>query len=85
MTKTDFDNELTIYNGRITPNKKKYLEVQNKLNNLITNDYNFFLRRMYFTSNDGSQNTFVYQPTLDMLELIKTNSKLKPLMLSYLA
>ena len=40
---------------------------------------------MYFTSNDGSQNTFVYQPTLDMLELIKTNSKLKPLMLSYLA
>ena len=65
--------------------KKKYLEVQNKLNNLITNDYNFLLRRMYFTSNDGSQSTFVYQATLDMLELKKTNSKLKPLMLSYLA
>ena len=40
---------------------------------------------MYFTSNDGSQSTFVYQATLDMLELKKTNSKLKPLMLSYLA
>ena len=26
---------------------------------------------MYFTSNDGSQNTFVYQPTLDMSELKK--------------
>ena len=24
---------------------------------------------MYFTSNAGSQNTFVYQPTLDTLEL----------------
>ena len=26
---------------------------------------------MYFTVNDGSQNTFVYQPTLDTLELKK--------------
>ena len=42
-----------------------------KLNSLITNDYNFFLGRMYFTSNDGSQNTFVYQPTLDTLEFKK--------------
>ena len=29
---------------------------------------------MYFTSNDGSQNTFVQQPTLDTLELEKDNS-----------
>ena len=26
---------------------------------------------MYFTSNDGSQNTFVYQPTLNTLEVNK--------------
>ena len=26
---------------------------------------------MYFTTNDGSPNTFVYQPTLDTLELTK--------------
>ena len=31
----------------------------------------FFLERMYFTSNDGSQNTFVYQSILDTLELKK--------------
>ena len=31
----------------------------------------FFLGRMYFTSNDGSQNTFVYQPTLDTNVRIK--------------
>ena len=42
-----------------------------KLNSLITNDYNFFLGRIYFTSNDGPQNTFAYQPTLDTLELKK--------------
>ena len=54
---------------------------------------------MYFTSNDGSQNTFVYQATLDMLNLKKDkgidyflnlksnglyNSKLKPLYTAFL-
>ena len=54
---------------------------------------------MCFTSNDGSQNTFVYQPTLDTLELKKDkgtdyvlswksngvyNSKLKPLYTAFL-
>ena len=47
------------------------MEVQKKLNNLIANDYNFFSGRMYVTSNDASQNTFVYQPSLDTLELKK--------------
>ena len=52
------------------------------------------LDRIYFTSNDGSQNMFVYQPTLNTLELKKDkgtdhvlswkskrvyNSRLKPL------
>ena len=34
-------------------------------------DYNFFLGRIYFTNNDGSQNTFIYQPILDAIELKK--------------
>ena len=33
----------------------------------------FFLSRRYYTSNDGSQNTLIYQPTLDTLELKKKN------------
>ena len=49
--------------------KLKFLEVHWKLNSLITKDYSFFLGRNCFASNDGSQNTFVYQPTLRMLEL----------------
>ena len=54
---------------------------------------------MYFTSNDGSQNIFAYQPTLDALGLKKGkftdyilswkskgvfNSKLKPLYTAFL-
>ena len=69
MIKTDFDRKLISFNRKITSNKRKYLEVQKKSNSLMTNYCNFFLGRMYFTSNDGSQSTFVYQPTLDKLEL----------------
>ena len=42
-----------------------------KVKILSTKDYNFFFGRIYFTSNDGSQNMFVYQPTLDILQLKK--------------
>ena len=99
VNKTDFDNKLISFNRKITSNKTKYLEVQKNLNSLKTKGYNFFLGRIYFTSNDGSQNTFVYQPTLDTLELKKDkgtdyvlswksngvyNSKLKPLYTAFL-
>ena len=69
MTKTEFDNELARFNKIITSNKTKHLEVEKKLDSLITKDYNFFLGRIYFTSKDGSQNMFVYKSTLNMLEL----------------
>ena len=72
VTKTDFDKNLTSFNRKITSSTTKHLEVQKELNSLIANDYNFFVGKMYFTSNDGSQNTFVYQPTVDMLELKKS-------------
>ena len=71
VTKTDFDNKVTSFNRKSTSNKTKYLEVQKKLNSLITKDYNFFLGRIYFTSHDGSQNTFIYQKILDTLKLKK--------------
>ena len=69
VTKTDFVNKLTSFNRRITSNKTKQLEVQEILNSLITNDYKFFLGRIHFASNYGSQNTLVYQPTVGALEL----------------
>ena len=36
VNKTDFDNKLTSFNKRIASNKTKHLEVQRKLNSLIT-------------------------------------------------
>ena len=98
MSKTDFDN-LIIFNRKITSNKTQYLEVQQKLNSLTTKYIYIFLDRIYFTSNDGSQNTFVYEPALDLSELKKDkgtdyvlswkskgvyNSKLKPLYTAFL-
>ena len=46
-----------------------------QLNSLITKDYNSLLGRICFASNDGSQNTFVYQPTLDSLGLKNDKSE----------
>ena len=73
VMKTDFDNKLTRFIRQITSIKTKISEekVQKKLNSLITKDDKFFLGRTFFASNDGSQNTFVYQSTLDALELKK--------------
>ena len=91
---TNFDNKVTRFNKRITSNKAKHLEIQKKRNSLITKDYNFFLGRIHFTSD-----VFVYQPTLDALELKKGkgidyyvsweskvvyNSNLKPLYTTFL-
>ena len=70
MIKTDFDDQLMSFNRKVTSNKTKYLDFLEKLDTLTTK-HNFFLSRMHFTSNDGSQSTFVYHPTLDTLELKK--------------
>ena len=42
MNETDFNNTLTTFSKRITSNKTKHLEIQNKLNSLRTKDYNFY-------------------------------------------
>ena len=55
MNKPEFDNKVTSFNRRITSNKTKHLAVQKKLDSLITKDYNLFLGRIYFKSNDESQ------------------------------
>ena len=63
IKQADFDNKELIFNRWLIFNiifKTKHLKVQKKLRSLITNDYNFFLGRNFFTSNDWSQNTFVY-------------------------
>ena len=65
VNKTDFDNKLIRFNRKYTSSKTKYLKVLGKLNSLPAKDYDLISDRMYFTSNGGSQNTFVSQPTID--------------------
>ena len=55
VNKNIFDNKVISFNKQIT-SKTKYLKVQKELNNLTTKDYNFFLSRIYFISDDGFQN-----------------------------
>ena len=71
VSKNEFGNKIISFNRKITSSKTKYLEVRKRLNSLTTKNYNIFLEKIYFTSNDGSQNTVVYQPTLDAIELRK--------------
>ena len=69
-----FENKIFNHYKYITNPEfnKLAAKIQEKLNSLITKDCNFFLNRIYFRSIDGSQNTFVYQATLDTLKLKKT-------------
>ena len=43
-----------------------------KLEAISTKDYSFFLGRIYFTSDNGSQNLFVYQPTFSTIKYHNT-------------
>ena len=43
VNKTDSDNKLTNFNRRITSSETGNLELQKKLNSLITKDWFFFL------------------------------------------
>ena len=48
VAKTNFHNKLTSFNRKVTSNETKYLQVQKKLNSLITKDHHFFLRQNLF-------------------------------------
>ena len=60
----------------------KYVLVKNELNELLNKfrpismkGYSFSLGRIYFTSNGGLQNMFVYQPTFSTIKSQETNAE----------
>ena len=42
---------------------------------MLTKDYSFFLGRIDFTSDDGLQNMFVYQPTYNAIKYLNNSSE----------
>ena len=46
-----------------------------KLEAISTKDYSFFLGRIYITSDNGSQNLFVYQPTFSTIKYHNTRTE----------
>ena len=64
-------NDFHTDSHAVFSNKTKYLDDQKKLNILTTKDYKFLIGRRRFLSDEGSQNMFAYQPTLDNLEIKK--------------
>ena len=105
---SEVDNEIpnssnlvntTGLNTKIGEVKNEIPDHAKYITTLATKDYIFFLDRMWFPSKDGSQNLFVYQATLDLLESKRdkgtdyilswkskgvNNSKLKPLYPAFL-
>ena len=71
VNENDFNNKLKNFNKKMTFNKIKHSEVPKKTKQSNNKPYIFFLGSIYFTNNDGSQKTFVYQTTLDTVELEK--------------
>ena len=48
VKKSDFDNKLISFNKKNTSNKKQNIwKFKKRLNSVTTNDYHFFLRRIY--------------------------------------
>ena len=47
--------------------EKKLNELSEKIKLLLTKGYNFLLRRMHFTGNDGYQHFQVFTPMVNLL------------------
>ena len=69
IAKTDFDAKLSGLNRKITKNKSDHLLVKNKLNELKTFHFGYFIGKSRFEE-DGVQNYLVFQPVYRYFKLI---------------
>ena len=47
----------------------------NEVKLMSTKNYSFFLGRIYFTSNDGLQDMFVYQATYNVIKYLNISTE----------
>ena len=62
ITKTDCDTKLSSLKRKITSNKSKHLLVESEINQLKKLSLDYFLGKLLFDREDGSQNYLVFQP-----------------------
>ena len=72
LKQADVDHKLTSFNRRITLNKTKHLEVQKKLNSIITNNYNFLGVEFILQVMMGLKTNFFINQHLMLQNLKKT-------------
>ena len=68
MNQKDADAKLTNFKKRINSNKAKHLITENELKQLKALDWCYFSDKNLF-GNDGFRKMFVYQPTLNKLQI----------------
>ena len=61
VTKTNFDSKLLSHHRKITSNKTKHVQVENKLNKLKIFYLSYFIGKSHFEE-DSTQNYLVFQP-----------------------
>ena len=76
VKKIDFDDNLKKLNKKVSSNKAKHVAAKKEITNLIKEivqisekGYDFLLDRMYFTENDGYQNSVGFGLILSSLIL----------------
>ena len=69
VTKTDFDNTVSILNNKIAANKTKMSLLKMRQKKLKTLDLSYFIGKSHFEE-DGTQNYLVFQPLIKYLKLI---------------
>ena len=73
ITKTDFDDELSNLNRKITKNKTDHVLVHNGLKKLKTFNLSYFIGKNYFEE-DGTQNYLVFQPIVSYFKINPVNN-----------
>ena len=70
ITKVDFDAKLSNLNRKITENEPKHLLIESVLNKLKTFDSGYFIGKIHFDNEDGTQDYLVFQPLNKYFKLI---------------
>ena len=73
IKKTDFDNKVSNFHGKIAANKTKSESIENEFKKLKTFDSSYFIGKSHFEE-DGTQNYLVFQPLNKYFKVITSTN-----------